>query len=98
MFYTIVKELTRVRKNNSVYKEYGEDFYRLVYYFSHGTNDIKGKSLASISRMAKALDVPAKFIINLLSYEGVEEIWIEKDKKSKEKSSRKCFSIDYTDV
>lgn len=79
MFYEIVNELTKIQKQNTIWKQYGSDFYRLVYYFNHGTNDIKEKSISSISRMAKTLDVPAEFIMNLLSYEGVEEIWKEKD-------------------
>lgn len=86
MFYEIVNELTQTTKQKTLWKEYGSDFYRLVYHFNHGTDDIKNKSIFSISRMAKTLDVPAQFIMNLLSYEGVEEIWIEKEPNLKEKS------------
>lgn len=73
MFYTIVNELTRTRKNNTVWKEYGADFARLCRCFDKGTCDIKNKQLTSITTLAKTLDVPVDFVISILSYGKFEE-------------------------
>jgi len=73
MFYTIVNELTKTKKNNSVYKEYGADFARLCRCFDKGTCEFKNKSLSSITRIAKTLDVPVDFVISILSYGKFEE-------------------------
>lgn len=74
MFYEIMQELTKVRKNNTIYKEYGEDIYTLIYYYTKDKRDINDKQLSTINRIAKKLDVPAQFVINILKYEGVEEL------------------------
>lgn len=87
MFYEIMQELTKVRKNNTIYKEYGEDIYTLIYFYTKDKRDINDKQLSTINRIAKKLDVPAQFVISILKYEGVEEL--DKTRGTTVEASRK---------
>lgn len=86
MFYEIIKELTKVRRNNSVFKEYGEEFCNLCSNYTKDCIDVKDKQLNTLKTIAKKLDVPVDFIISLLNYEGVEEI--DKTRGTSEEASR----------
>jgi len=73
MFYEIVKELTKVRRNNSVFKEYGEEFCNLCSNYTKDCIDVKDKQLNTLKTIAKKLDVPTKFIVAILKYEEIDE-------------------------
>lgn len=73
MFYEIIKELTNVRYNTSVWKKYGTDFHRLILDYGELKSDIHNKSLCVMKKVANTLDVPIDFIISIINYEGVEE-------------------------
>ena len=73
MFYEVIKELTFVRYNNTIWKEYGENFHRLILTYGSGTKDIYNKQLYTTKQIAKRLDVPVDFILSILKLEGVEE-------------------------
>lgn len=73
MFYEVIKELTFVRCNNTIWKEYGENFHRLILSYGSGTTDIYKKQLYVTKLIANTLDVPVDFVMSILKYEGVEE-------------------------
>lgn len=74
MFYDIIQEITKVTKNSTIYKEYGEEFYELCYYYTKDKINVKDKQLYTLRKLAETLDVPVKFIIGILDYEGVDEL------------------------
>lgn len=71
MFYEIVKELTRTKYNNSVFKYYGKNFADSIRQYERRT--VKDRRLSSIKEIANKLDVPVDFVISVLRYEGIDE-------------------------
>jgi len=73
MLYEILKEYVNITTGSTIYKNYGEEFYKQLHDFCGGKDNIKNKHLQSIKYIANTLDVPVDFIINLFSYEGVDD-------------------------
>lgn len=74
MFYEIINEYCKVTNQKSVWRSYGEDFYRQVYSFGKRDADWKDRSLYLLKDIANKLNVPVSFVMSITNYEGIEEV------------------------
>lgn len=74
MFYEAIKEITRTKYNNSIYKQFGGKFCDLCRNYEQRDVDIRDRQLNKLKEIANKLDVPIGFVVSILKYEEVEEL------------------------
>lgn len=66
----VLKELLYVKGIKQPYKYLGKVEYDILY---NRTRSVKAKQRATLSYLAKKMDVPASFIKRIIEYEGIDE-------------------------